>query len=103
MSNAVHHLSPVTHELKQLGIALRRARLARNESQAVLAKRLGLAERTVRAVEAGDPGVAAGTLVGLLWAVGIEALSKTAEHQAAQLAAASGRARASPETFDGDF
>ncbi|EIT67955.1 MULTISPECIES: helix-turn-helix transcriptional regulator [Hydrocarboniphaga] len=63
--------TPVTDELQRVGLALRRARVARGESQAALADRLGVSERTLREAEKGDPGVAVGTLFGLLWAVGL--------------------------------
>ena len=62
---------PVTAELQKVGLALRRARVARGESQAALADRMGISERTLREAEKGDPGVAVGTLFGLLWAVGL--------------------------------
>lgn len=61
---------PVSDDLRKIGAALRRARVARGESQAALAHRMGVAERTLRDAEKGDPGVSAGTLLGLLWAVG---------------------------------
>lgn len=71
--NATKHQilpAPVTDDLRKIGLALRRARVARGESQAALAQRMGVAERTLRDAEKGNPGVASGTLLGLLWAVG---------------------------------
>lgn len=81
--------APAADELVQLGVALRRARVARNESQRALAQRMGIAERTLRAVEQGDPRVSAGVLISLLWSVGLGPLSASVSEQAA-LAAASG-------------
>jgi len=66
--------APVTDDLRKIGAALRRARVARGESQAALAHRMGVAERTLRDAEKGDPGVSSGTLLGLLWAVGLSGL-----------------------------
>ncbi len=62
--------APVADDLRRIGATLRRARVARGESQAGLAHRMGVSERTLREAEKGDPGVSAGTLFGLLWAVG---------------------------------
>lgn len=72
MKAKAHQLlpAPVADDLRMIGAALRRARVARGESQAALARRVGIAERTLRDAEKGDPGVSAGTLLGLLWAVG---------------------------------
>lgn len=72
MSAKQHTLpTPVVHDLREIGGALRRARVARGESQAALAHRLGVAERTLRSAEQGEPGVSAGTLLALLWSVGL--------------------------------
>ncbi|NKF24764.1 helix-turn-helix domain-containing protein [Solimonas marina] len=61
---------PVADDLRAVGLALRRARVARGESQASLARRMGISERTLRDAEKGAAGVSAGILLGLLWAVG---------------------------------
>ena len=93
---------PAAAELVQLGSALRRARVARNESQRALAERLGIAERTLRAVEKGDPKVSAGVLVSLLWAVGLGPLSAPIIEQAMRAAASGAKTRARRKVQD-DF
>jgi DNA-binding XRE family transcriptional regulator len=94
--------APAAAELVQLGSALRRARVARNESQRALAERLGIAERTLRAVEKGDPKVSAGVLVALLWAVGLGPLSAPISEQAIRAAASGAKTRARRKVQD-DF
>ena len=99
----IHTLpAPVTEERAQLGSALRRARVARNESQRALAERLGIAERTLRAVEKGDPKVSAGVLVTVLWAVGLGPLSAPVSEQAMRAAASDAKTRARRKVQD-DF
>jgi transcriptional regulator with XRE-family HTH domain len=53
--------------LKDLGQRLRHARLARNDSMAIFAQRLGVSERTVRAMEQGRPTVHVGVWLNALW------------------------------------
>lgn len=53
--------------LRSLGQRLRRARLERNDTMAVFAERLGVSERTVRAMEHGLPTVQIGTWLAALW------------------------------------
>jgi transcriptional regulator with XRE-family HTH domain len=53
--------------LSTLGARLRAARLARNDTMATFAERLGVSERTVRAMEQGLPTVQLGTWVNALW------------------------------------
>jgi transcriptional regulator with XRE-family HTH domain len=53
--------------LRVLGQRLRDARLARNDSMAVFSQRLGVSERTLRAMERGEPTVQVGTWVDALW------------------------------------
>lgn len=53
--------------LALLGGRLRRARLARNDSMAVFAQRIGISERTVRAMERGQATVQVGTWLEALW------------------------------------
>ncbi len=55
--------------LADLGQRLRNARLERNDSMAIFAQRLGVSERTVRALEQGRPTVQVGVLLNALWAV----------------------------------
>ncbi|MDB5969234.1 MAG: hypothetical protein JWQ90_1684 [Hydrocarboniphaga sp.] len=94
--------APVADELARLGAALRRARIARNESQRALAQRLGIGERTLRVAEKGDPGVSAGVLLTLLWAVGLGPLSAPVSEQAARAAASNAKTRARRKAQD-DF
>lgn len=53
--------------LNALGRRLRRARLERNDTMAVFSERLGVSERTVRAMERGLPTVQIGTWLTALW------------------------------------
>ena len=53
--------------LRQLGARLRALRLERNDTMAVMAERLGVSERTVRALEEGRPTVQIGTWLHALW------------------------------------
>lgn len=46
--------------LRELGRRLRSARLERNDTMATFAERLGVSERTVRAMEQGRPAVQVG-------------------------------------------
>src|SRR5579859_6327331 len=59
----------VATALLELGRRLRDARLARNDSMAIFAQRLGVSERTVRALEQGRPTVQVGVWLNALWAV----------------------------------
>jgi transcriptional regulator with XRE-family HTH domain len=53
--------------LADLGRRLRDARLLRNDSMATFAERLGVSERTVRAMERGLPTVQIGIWLNALW------------------------------------
>jgi transcriptional regulator with XRE-family HTH domain len=53
--------------LRELGLRLRTARLERNDSMAIFAERLGVSERTVRAMEKGLPTVHVGVWLNALW------------------------------------
>ncbi len=53
--------------LRELGVRLRNARLERNDSMAIFAERLGVSERTVRAMEQGNPTVHVGAWFNALW------------------------------------
>jgi len=71
-----------TVALKELGQRLRRARLARNDPMAIFAERLGVSERTVRAMEQGRPTVQVGAWVQALWVLdALESLSRILESQ----------------------
>lgn len=55
----------------ELGAAARLARSAAGEGQAAAAARLGVHVQTIGRIEAGEPGVAIGHVVGLLALYGI--------------------------------
>ncbi|MDE0039991.1 MAG: helix-turn-helix transcriptional regulator [Gammaproteobacteria bacterium] len=64
-------MSPaMRRRLKTLGDDIRTARRKRRISQADLASRIGVSTGTVKRLEAGDPGVAIGTLAMALLAYG---------------------------------
>ena len=66
--------------LQQLGKRLRAARLERNDTMAVFAERLGVSERTVRAMERGLPTVQIGTWLDALWVLDrLDELSRVLE------------------------
>jgi transcriptional regulator with XRE-family HTH domain len=58
--------------IKALGAAARQARLAAGEGQAAAAARLGVHVQTIGRIEAGEPGVAVGHVVGLLALYGVD-------------------------------
>jgi transcriptional regulator with XRE-family HTH domain len=62
--------------LKLLGLRLRGARLRRDDTMATFAERLGVSERTVRAMEQGRPTVQIGTWINALFI--LEALDSLA-------------------------
>jgi transcriptional regulator with XRE-family HTH domain len=71
-----------TVALKELGRRLRDARLARNDPMAIFAERLGVSERTVRAMEQGRPTVQVGAWVQALWVLdALESLGRILESQ----------------------
>lgn len=57
--------------IRQLGAAARQARLAAGEGQAAAAARLGVHVQTIGRIEAGEPGVAIGHVLGLLALYGL--------------------------------
>src|SRR5215469_3948070 len=65
----MRQVDQVTAALKALGGRLRNARLERNDSMAIFAQRLGVSERTVRALEQGRPTVQVGVWLNALWAL----------------------------------
>jgi len=76
-SRALDHIAkPVADDLRRLGELIRGARARRGFTQAELAQRLRVSPTTVRAAEQGDPKVAAGILVSLLWVLGIGPMAK---------------------------
>lgn len=68
--------------LESLGRRLRRARLDRNDTMAAFAERIGVSERTVRAMEHGLPTVQIGTWLDALWIVdGLQSLDQLLENR----------------------
>jgi transcriptional regulator with XRE-family HTH domain len=63
---------PEDDELKFLGRRIRLARIRRSLTQADIAERTGISRPTVIDLESGKPGVAIGTLVGVLAALGLQ-------------------------------
>ena len=61
------HITETGRLLTELGRRLRDARLGRNDSMATFAERLGVSERTVRAMERGLPTVQIGIWLNALW------------------------------------
>lgn len=57
--------------LKDMGAAAKRARTAAAEGQAAAAARLGVHVQTIGRIEAGEPGVAAGHVLGMLALYGL--------------------------------
>ena len=57
--------------IRELGAAARLARTAAGEGQAAAAVRLGVHVQTIGRIEAGEPGVAIGHVLGLLALYGI--------------------------------
>lgn len=57
--------------IRELGAAARLARTAAGEGQAAAAARLGVHVQTIGRIEAGEPGVAIGHVLGLLALYGI--------------------------------
>lgn len=96
---------PAAEELRKIGMALRAARLARNEPQAQLARRLGIVPRTLRAAERGDPRVGSGVLISMLWALGLGPIGDDLVAQATKQVLVTGkiRARRSPSKALDDF
>lgn len=59
--------------IQTLGAAARQARLLAGEGQAAAAARLGVHVQTIGRIEAGEPGVAIGHVLGLLALYGLTA------------------------------
>ncbi|WP_298233372.1 helix-turn-helix domain-containing protein [uncultured Azohydromonas sp.] len=57
--------------IRELGAAAKRARIAAGEGQAAAAERLGVHVQTIGRIEAGEPGVAVGHVMGLLALYGV--------------------------------
>ncbi|MFC5498561.1 helix-turn-helix domain-containing protein [Caenimonas terrae] len=59
--------------IRAMGAAARQARTGAGEGQAAAAARLGVHVQTIARIEAGEPGVAIGHVLGLLALYGIHA------------------------------
>ena len=70
---------PVLHSIRELGAAARQARTAAGEGQAAVAARLGVHVQTIGRIEAGEPGVAIGHVLGLLALYGLGAKVQAGE------------------------
>jgi transcriptional regulator with XRE-family HTH domain len=57
--------------IKAMGAAAKQARTAAGEGQAAAAARLGVHVQTIGRIEAGEPGVAIGHVVGMLALYGV--------------------------------
>jgi transcriptional regulator with XRE-family HTH domain len=57
--------------IKDLGAAAKAARTAAGEGQSTAATRLGVHVQTIARIEAGEPGVAIGHVLGLLGLYGV--------------------------------
>ncbi len=62
---------PALQTIRALGAAAKAARVAAGEGQAAAAARLGVHVQTIGRVEAGEPGVSVGHMVGLLALYGV--------------------------------
>lgn len=58
--------APALQAIRELGAAVRAARTAAGEGQSAAAARLGVHVQTIGRIEAGEPGVAIGHVIGLL-------------------------------------
>lgn len=63
---------PVLQAIQEMGAAARQARVAAGEGQAAAAARLGVHVQTIGRIEAGEPGVAIGHVLGLLALYGVK-------------------------------
>lgn len=89
-------------DLQRIGELIRSARARREFTQSQLADRLRVSPTTVRAAEQGDPKVAAGILISLLWVLGIGPISKALAVQA-ELSPVPGRRRVRAQKSLDDF
>lgn len=75
--------SPPIHaaqRIKELGNRVRLARTRRGMSIAEVADKAGINRNTLNALELGKPGVALGTYVTVLWALGLDKSLDTVAH-----------------------
>jgi len=74
------------HHLLELGSRLKTLRLARNDTMAVFAQRLGVSTGTLRAMEHGTPTVQIGAWVKALWVLDrLDDLNGVLAHKASLL------------------
>jgi HTH-type transcriptional regulator / antitoxin HipB len=62
----------VLRSIQDMGAAAKQARLRTGDGQAAAAARLGVHVQTIGRIEAGEPGVAIGHVLGLLSLYGVE-------------------------------
>lgn len=74
---------PVLAAIRALGAAAKAARTRAGEGQATAAARLGVHVQTIARIEAGEPGVAIGHVLGLLALYGISAQAQQPDDGAA--------------------
>jgi len=63
--------TPVDGGLRQLGAAIRAARVRRRLRATIVAERAGIAHTTLIRIERGEPTVAMGSYAAVLWALGL--------------------------------
>jgi len=73
MGNTSRLPLPAAERIRALGERVRVARTRRGLSVAELAGKAGINRNTLTALELGKPGVALGTFVTVLWALGLDA------------------------------
>lgn len=73
----------VLQSIQDLGAAARLARTRTGEGQAAAAARLGVHVQTIGRIEAGEPGVAIGHVLGLLASYGVQVQVRPPEDGAA--------------------
>jgi HTH-type transcriptional regulator / antitoxin HipB len=64
--------SDAIEAIRAMGAAARQARLAAGEGQSAAAGRLGVHVQTIARIEAGEPGVAIGHVLGMLALYGVK-------------------------------
>lgn len=65
-------LPVIQRRLKEIGENIRLARLRRKFSAEIVAQRAGMSRNTLRAIEHGNPSVAFGAYVNVLFTLGLE-------------------------------
>ncbi len=99
----------VNDTIKTLGERIKLARLRRQMSQDELVRKCGISRRTLYAIEQGTPGIAAGTVLLVLWALGLldsakQVADPDADEHGKILEAARRKTRVrNPAPLDNDF